>query len=150
MAGIFVISSQNNFTTKKPVKLSHNNLQAHTWTAVNEKGRPTIADHQTCELIFLEGHDFELRKTFQYSGSTFRIPGKYILQDSIIHLKNLTGSHKVGEASIHDGHQLHIKWYHHNSLYGKGIEMFQPKSNFTEKSHSRNFPARMLSFLNID
>ncbi|MBS3771519.1 MAG: hypothetical protein V5A47_01730 [Bacteroidales bacterium] len=150
MGGIIIISSQYNSTTKKNIQLTHNNLKDHTWTSVNEKGNPAIVDHQTCKLIFFDNQDFELRKTFEYSGSTFRIPGKYTLQDSIMHLKNLIGSHKVGKAFVHNGHQLHIEWDHQSVLYGKGTETFQPKSNFTENSDSRKFPARMQSFLNID
>ncbi|MGM0531889.1 MAG: hypothetical protein ACQER7_11110 [Bacteroidota bacterium] len=150
MAGVFVISSQNNFETQKPIKLTYKYLKDHTWISVNEKGRPTTANHQTCKLIFLEDQDFELRKTFEYSGSTLKTPGRFILQDSIIHLKNLSGSQKVGKAYIHKGYQLRIEWDHPNSIYGRGTETFQQESTLTEKSYSQEFSTRMLDFLNID
>ena len=152
LAGIFVISSQytsqDHSNSQKPIKLSTQGLKENIWVSVDQDGKQKIIDHQTCELIFLEDQYFELRRTFEYSGSTFRTPGKYSIEDSTIHLKNLTGSTALGKACIFENHHLRIKWDNSNTVYGKGIETFRTKRSCKKKSINQQLSAGMQHFSN--
>ena len=149
IAGIFVISSQSGSEFNKPVKLTPEYLKNHKWVAVNENDNPRTLNHQTCKLIFFENHDFEIRKTFEYSGSTFRIPGKYFMQDSAIRLKNLTGNQTIGKAYIFEDYQLRINWKCCHTIYGEGTENFLNEESCSGSSNNLQFTARMLNLFNF-
>ena len=150
VAGVFVISSLKGPEYHKPIKFNPDYLKSHKWISVNEQGKPRTSNHQTCKLIFLENQDFELRKTFEYSGSTFRTPGKYFMQDSFIKLKNLTGTQTLGKAYIFEDHHLRIEWKNCNAIYGEGMEMFRIEQACRKNSNNFQFSAEMPNLFNFN
>jgi|GEM_PF-4948654 len=147
IAGIFLISIQKNHKPNDAIQFNPEYVEKHTWILVNDQGIPSTSDHQTCRLVFMGGNEFEMRKTFEYSGSTFRLPGKFFMQDSAIKLKNMTGARKIGEAYIVKEDQLHIEWNHFYSLYGEGKETFLPEASCRESSKNCQFIGKMLNLL---
>lgn len=148
IAGIFVISVHKNHKPKDAIQFNPEYFENHTWILVNEQGKPLTSDHQTCTLVFLDNNEFEMRKTFEYSGSTFRLPGKFFMQDSTLKLKNMRGNRKIGEAHIVKEDQLHIEWNHFCSAYGEGKETFLPEASFGESSNNYQFMGKLLNLLN--
>ena len=150
MAGVFVIAGHGNAEFDKPIKLHPEYLKKHQWISVDDQGNPRVVNHQTCKLIFSDNHAFELRKTFEFSGSTFRMPGKYYMQDSSIKLKNLAATQTIGKAYISGDCQLCIQWNQCEMLYGEGIETFRIKKSYRESSNSFKLAARLLNYLDFN
>jgi hypothetical protein len=146
IAGIFAISIQKNHKSNDAIQFDPEYFENHTWILVNEQGKPLTSDHQTCTLVFLDNNEFEMRKTFKYSGSTFRIPGKFIMQDSTLKLKNMRGTQSIGEAYIDDKNHLLIKWNHLHTIYGKGTETFMTEASCVKKPYNQQFTRKMLNY----
>ena len=77
---------------KKPdseisASLNKEYLKKMVWISVDKNGNPRVKDLQKCTLVFLSNNEYEVRKTFEYSGSTFRNTGINEITDRLIKLK---------------------------------------------------------------
>jgi hypothetical protein len=120
---------------KEASEITYADLTGYKWVLVDNYGNPKCINHQRSNLVFLENQNFEMHKTFEFSGSTFRIPGKYYRKDSIIHLTTLNGSFTIGQINVmHDG-QLKVQWKKSSSLFGKGTEKYKLITVSPTKDH---------------
>jgi len=121
-----LVSCEKNDKSEITVKLKNDYLKEQVWLSVDKRGEPKISDHQKCTLFFLNNNEYEIRKTFEYSGSTFRNPGIYVIQDSLIQLRSLDGTDHLGNVYIHQGSRLKVEWFESELTYGEGIDIFKP------------------------
>ena len=117
---------QSNMGEPAPsLRLDHQTLQEHTWIRVDDHNPEANKGHQTRKLVFTGRERFEIRETFAFSGSTFKNPGEYTLQDSIILLKTFDGKMQIGQLRLHKGRQLYIEWMDPKTLHGRGVEIYK-------------------------
>jgi hypothetical protein len=103
-------------------------MQGTVWLSVDKKGDPKIEDFQRCTLIFFKDNKYEIKRTFVYSNSSFRNPGRYEVRDSVIMLKSLNGRKLLGNLYIQKNDQLLLKWKK-AALFGEGTGRFIEKNN---------------------
>ena len=108
--------------------LSSESMQGTVWLAVDKNDKPKIEDFQKCTLIFLNDNRYEIKRTFVYSRSSFRNPGIYEVQDSVILLKSLNGRKVLGNLYMRDEDQLFLEWKK-AALFGEGKGRFIEKNN---------------------
>jgi len=141
-----ILLIQSKMEPHKPsLELTHQTLQKHTWISVDEEGQSAGKGQQTRKIIFSGQGRFEIQETFEFSGSTFKNPGKYTLRDSIILLKTFKSEVQIGQISLQNGHQLRVDWKGTKNYHGKGVEIYKmhPSSASEQKQtfSSRVFQA---------
>lgn len=115
------------------VKLKKELVSESEWVLVTEKGEPKVKNYQHSRLIFLESNEYEVHKTFEYSGSTYRTPGIYSLRDSLIQLKNMNGREHIGNLYLMSKNKFRIEWLKTSLPYGEGTEMYIRKNILVSK-----------------
>ncbi|MFO8236611.1 MAG: hypothetical protein R6U04_14535 [Bacteroidales bacterium] len=121
---VFLPSCENDSRSDIDINLHQKDIQGTSWFMVSNDGEPKVENHQKSELFFLEDNEFELRKTFEYSGSTFRSIGKYDIKDSMIRLESMNGSLQLGEGYLY-GEKLEVQWKDSIETYGEGTDYFK-------------------------
>lgn len=124
-----LLSCEKNTDSQISLRLKKEYLKDKIWLSIDSKGNPRIKNHQKCSLVFLENNEYEVRKTFEYSGSTFRNPGTYLIKDSLIQLRSFNGEEHLGNVYIYDRNKLKVKWLQAEVQYGKGVDIFKAGDN---------------------
>lgn len=127
IAGLF-LNCENQTEPQIKANLNPEAMQGTVWLSVNKKGEPKIKDFQRCTLIFLSDNKYEIKRTFVYSNSSFRNPGIYEVQDSVIILKSLNGKKLLGNLYLHKDDKLFLEWKK-AALFGEGTGRFIEKNN---------------------
>lgn len=110
------------------IAIDKSRLAGTVWLSVDEEGEPKVKDFQKCKLHFLSRQKYEIRNTFVFSESTFRNPGTYEVQDSLIKLKSMNGSEIIGKLYLHHSGKIKIEW-NSEGMYGEGKDIFMRKEH---------------------
>lgn len=129
---IFAVLVIFNGCENEPAPKIKTNLDSETikktdWFSADRDGNQKVDNYQKSSLHFKNSKEYEIRKTFVYSKSTYRNPGIYEVQDSVIKLKSFDGSEHLGKIYVLEDNQLRIEWNKSTSL-GDGTEIFVKKN----------------------
>jgi hypothetical protein len=123
----FFIQCEKRADSEITLNPEKNQISQSIWVLIDEKGEPKIKNYQICKLVFLNENEYEVHRTFEYSGSTFRTPGIYNLEDSLIQLKTLSGAEHIGNVYLKGKNKLMVKWLDASFTYGEGTELYARK-----------------------
>ena len=110
-------------------------LKKHIWVSIDHHGNPKTVNYQTRTIQFIPNQHFEVQRTFEYSGSTFKFPGKYIQEGDQLRLISLNGT-ELGLVSIKNHRYIKIKWLHPGLIDEKSTEIYKMKDK-KHPSHLR-------------
>lgn len=125
MFAVFFPGCEHNSQADFEIATNQKDITGTIWKSVDEDGETKIDNFQRSKLLFLNNREFELRRTFEYSGSTFRSIGRYEINDSVINLKSMIGSSQVGNAYIYNNGKLKIEWRDSYEAYGEGTDYYK-------------------------
>ena len=129
MFAVLVVFSgcENQTSPEIQTNLNSENISKTVWLSIDKNGNPKIDDYQKCKLFFKNKQEYEIRKTFVYSESTFRNPGEYEVRDSVIKLKSFDGTEHLGNLYVLHDNKLRLEW-NKSSCFGEGTEIFVNKN----------------------
>jgi len=104
------------------IQLNHKELQDHTWVLSKTNGDSNNEGHRSRKLLFKPNHRFVIIEKFEFSGSTFSIPGIYDLRDSTITLYSFNGETHIGTLRAKDSYRLCIKWIRPEAVKAAGLQ----------------------------
>jgi hypothetical protein len=116
------IRCENQKPPQLKTDINHESIKGSVWLSVDENGKPKIENLQKCKLVFLNNNEYEIKRTFVYSNSSYRNPGIYEIRDSVVVLKSLNGQEIYGNLYIHENNEVLIKW-EEAALFGDGTEI---------------------------
>jgi hypothetical protein len=142
---LLIAAASINTKSEGSFELSNSYLKKHTWAYSYGKNQTETNGNSIRKIEFRDNQEFEVIKTFEFSGSVFRTPGKYLIKDSTVHLKTLNGSNDLGKAYINEQHQMKIKWSHSTFIYGKGTQIYRVEE-LPKNSRNRVFSFKLFNF----
>lgn len=126
------------------IRLNHKELQDHTWILSKTNGNSNKEGHRSRKLLFKPNHRFVIVEKFEFSGSTFSIPGIYDLRDSTITLYSFNGKTRIGTLRAKDSYRLCIEWIRPEAVKAAGLqsETYRMKSA-PSKPERKTFTSRV-------